>query len=691
MSLAYRSDIDGLRAVAVSSVILFHGHIPPFHGGFVGVDVFFVISGFLIASILYRDMEARSFSLVDFYDRRIRRIFPALFVMLAVVTVIAAFVLLPKQMLEYAESLTPSALFYANIHFQDVLNYFGPSADEVPLLHLWSLAVEEQYYIVFPVLLFVLLRAGGRRLAVGALLVIVLASLAYAEFYVENQPKVAFYELASRAWELLVGAALAITPLPKVRASVATGLGVIGLVGVILPVYVYDKHTAFPGLAALPPVLGTALLIYAGGLAPNGIVTRLLSLPIMVYVGRISYSLYLWHWPLLVLAAIYKTRHLTYIQSGLVILVAVAFSALSLKYVETPLRRASLFGGRRRMRIAAGAVAILCAVFVARSFEGVGGQLWPISERGAAALAGLDDRSKFQVDCNNGPENWYPPLRAASECSIGPGAAQGTYDVLVWGDSHAGSSFLGIGDAVAALGHTARVLTMPGCPPLIGGLARQAPDSGESCARFNAAVLEEIGRARPKLVILAGRWVIWTMRAGTGFQLTSSEIPGGEVHSLETSRRAFAHMLQRTLTALDGVGAQVILLGQAPEFMFSPTQCVAQREYFGGDSSTCLTQTRDEIFRLIGFADDALEKAAAAHPHTSVFLLSDLFCDGPTCSAGSLKAGNERFFYVDGDHLSATGSRLALDTDRFRQVLARALSTSVARGQAPPAERTKMP
>ncbi|QRG05114.1 acyltransferase [Xanthobacter dioxanivorans] len=671
MSLTYRSDIDGLRAVAVGSVVLFHARIPPFDGGFIGVDVFFVISGFLITSILYREMSAGTYSLVDFYDRRIRRIFPALFVVLAVTTLLCALVLMPRQMMGYVDTLIPSALFYANIHFEQLLNYFGPKADETPLLHLWSLAVEEQFYIFFPLLLFVLMKLGGRRVSAGCLLAVGVASLAYSQSIVETDQTAAFFLLTSRAWELLTGALLALVAWPRLPQKTAAWIAVAGAAGILAPVFIYSQDSTFPGIFALPPVLGAAAIIYAGAFAPSGIVSRILSLPAMVYVGRISYSLYLWHWPLLVLAAMWKGRHLTYFQSAGVILVAVAFSALSLKYVETPLRRSGALGGRRLMRIGAGAGAILATLVVAFTLERVGQGFFSISPLGAIAEAAADDKSRFQRDCNNTAKFWRPAdMKPVARCALGPGAAAGQYQVLVWGDSHAGATFIGIAEEAVAMGYTARLQTMAGCPPLIGGIARRDQMPGSACVAFNTAVLDEIRRVKPKVVVLVGRWALWTSRAGAAFTLVTDELPGGEARSKENSARVFAHMVERTVTELRGLGIQVILLGQSPEYALAPARCVATREFYrSGDPESCFGQTRKEALRGVGPGNEILAAAAARHAGVAAFLMADVFCRDETCTAGDGK----RFFYVDTDHLSRTGSRYAMANSGLRNVLASAL------------------
>lgn len=675
MSLAYRPDVDGLRGLAVSYAILYHAHIPPFRGGYTGVELFFVISGYLITSIIIRDMEEKRFSMVDFYDRRIRRIFPMLFALLAGVTILASLFLLPDQMREFARSLWPASFFYANVYFEQTLNYFGPKADEVPLLHLWTLSVEEQFYIIFPIVIVTLLKFGRRRLAIPFLIGVAIISFAYAQWLLSEFPEKAFYFLSARAWELMAGALLALVPLPKISKNVATVMGFVGLVLVVVPAVLYNRDTVFPGLLAMPSVIGAVCVIWAGETKPETVVTRIFSFPPLVYIGRISYSLYLWHLPFLVFAHIYKGSHLTYIQSGIVIAIAFGLSVLTYNYIETPMRRANSMWGVRPLRFVAGAVAIALALLTSRIILDMNGQLWPLTPRGAAAVAALEDRSTFQRNCNNVVEGWTK-LRTIEECSIGPNAAKNTYDVLVWGDSHAGATFVGIGEEVASLGYTARLLTMAGCPPLIGGRARRDQMTGETCARFDAAVLDEIRRVKPKVVIMVGRWVMWTVRAGSGFTLTTDEIPGGGERTLANSRRVFVHMLNRTLKELESLGTRVIVLGQAPEYKLPPTRCVAQREYLGGDSSDCLDQSKSENLRLGAFANDLLKREVGAYPNASVFPLSDLFCTADECSAGSLEQGKEKFFYVDADHLSATGSRMLKQDPRFREALISALTGS---------------
>ncbi|WP_454916719.1 acyltransferase family protein [Xanthobacter sediminis] len=652
MSLAYRPDIDGLRAVAVGSVVLFHGGFSLFKGGFVGVDVFFVISGFLITTIIAEDVERGRFSLADFYDRRIRRILPALFLVLAATTAIGAFILLPNQMEDLARALVPATLFYANIHFMGLESYFAPAAEELPLLHLWSLAVEEQFYIVFPLLLFAFMRLGGRRLAVGALLAVALVSLVFAQVELQDAPRRAFFLLSARAWELLAGSLLALAPLPKVSSRIAAGLGAVGLAALLVPVFLYGRNTAFPGLAALPPVLGAVLLIYSGRHAAGAPAARLLGLPAMVYMGRISYSLYLWHWPLLSLAFIYRGRALTPLLAAAIIALAVALSALSLRYVETPLRRPGLLGGRRMARFAAAAAVMLVAVLGARTLDARDGRIWPLSPRGLSAEAAMREGHGMTI-CETNADF----MRGTASCTVSPPGAGKGYDVLVWGDSHARASFQGFAELLADKGMSTRLLTLSGCPPLAGVVAPRFGDEGADCATFNAAVMDEIATAHPKLVVVVGRWALWTTHARHNVALTMPDLPAARLPSAEGSRAAFPVALRRTVEEIRKTGASVLLVGQVPEYPNPPAACVARAEYFGGDASGCMTQSVEEMTRVIGATDAEVRKAAQDVPGAGAVLLSQLFCDAKECRAGDDAA----FFYSDGNHLSLAGARRLRD------------------------------
>jgi peptidoglycan/LPS O-acetylase OafA/YrhL len=331
----YRREVDGLRAVAVLPVILFHGGFDWFSGGYVGVDVFFVISGYLITSILLDDMAQGRFSIARFYERRARRILPALFFVLGVTSLAAWRWMLPSQLIDYAQSLVAVTLFYSNIHFWTEVGYFAPAAELDPLLHTWSLAVEEQFYIVFPILLFVLWRLG-RRPALAAVVTLSIVSLALSEWGWRHAPTANFFLIPTRAWELGAGAICAFLlqgrP-PRANAALST----LGLALIAVSIFAYDEATPFPSLYALAPVGGAALVILFA--APGAPVTRLLSTPLLVGVGLVSYSAYLWHQPIFAFARLLNLSEPSRAVMAALCLASLALAWLTWRFVERPFRR----------------------------------------------------------------------------------------------------------------------------------------------------------------------------------------------------------------------------------------------------------------------------------------------------------------------------------------------------------------
>lgn len=356
----YRAEIDGLRAVAVLSVMLFHAGVPFFQGGFVGVDVFFVISGYLITGIIAGELQRGTFSLAHFYERRVRRIVPALVVVTTVSFLLAFWLLLPSEMAPFARSVFSVFTVSSNILFKKETGYFDSDAELKPLLHTWSLSVEEQYYILYPFLLIVVFRfARGYLLPVLAALLV--ASFACSQYWVATQPAAAFFLLQSRAWELLVGALLALNmPRPAVDAVLsrhAPWLSLAGVAALAWAIFAFSEQTPFPGGSALLPTLGAAALI-AGARAGTP-VWRCLAWQPLVFVGLLSYSAYLWHQPVLAFARIHFDSELALsLRLGLLGL-AFALAYLSWRFVEKPFRKASSISRRTVWWLAAVSAALL--------------------------------------------------------------------------------------------------------------------------------------------------------------------------------------------------------------------------------------------------------------------------------------------------------------------------------------------
>lgn len=343
----YRPEIDGLRALAIVPVFMFHLRLG-FSGGFVGVDVFFVISGFLITGIIRRGLENETFSLAEFWERRIRRIFPALFVVVASTLAVGYWVLLPNELEELGKSSVAQALLLANVYFWLDNDYFAGPADFKPLLHTWSLAVEEQLYLFFPLAL-VFFRRLSRKKLFALLTTVALISFAGSVYGSIFYRGTAFYLLPTRAWELLIGCMLAVFPwqcksAPRRDSAIAT----LGVLAIVLPVFLYDSKTRFPGLAAAPPVLGTAAIIFATANTPSIWLCKVLSRRPFVFIGLISYSLYLWHWPVIVYTRMYF-GHFDWKHMVFASVVSLSLAILSWKFVETPCRRSTFLNRRRRL------------------------------------------------------------------------------------------------------------------------------------------------------------------------------------------------------------------------------------------------------------------------------------------------------------------------------------------------------
>ncbi len=433
----YRPDIDGLRAIAVVAVVLYHAGFATFGGGYVGVDVFFVISGYLIMSVIAADIAQRRFSLVAFYERRTRRIFPALFVVALFCLVVALVLFPPTRLASFGSSLIAMALFVSNMYFRGIATergYFDAASESQLLLHTWSLAVEEQFYLLLPALLALLrpLRPWTMRVVLA---VLALASFAWAAYTVAFKPNYAFYVVFPRAWELLAGSLLALGVAPPAPSSrtLREAVAAAGVALLLTPVLFFTKDTVFPGPAALFPVVGTVLVIYAG-LGGASWTARTLSWRPIVFVGLISYSLYLWHWPLIVIVRYLATGASNANQMRLAVGLAFALAVLSYYLVERPCRGRAAILTRRGVFVAGGAAmaAAIAASVVFLATGGLGARFGePAREAMAANLGRLSENPP--TACLNWDKDFHSPADITL-CRINKRA--GARKVLFWGDSH---------------------------------------------------------------------------------------------------------------------------------------------------------------------------------------------------------------------------------------------------------------
>lgn len=431
--LRYRPEIDGLRAISVIGVVLFHIGLG-FPGGFIGVDVFFVISGFLITSILKRDLEAGTFSMVNFWAGRIKRILPAVTAMVLISLIAGYFLLTTAAFHSLAQSSIAQSLMSANLYFWKDAGYFSASADFKPLLHTWSLSVEEQFYILFPIVLIVVGKWRAKSimpiLAIGAL-----ASFSLSCYGAINHPTSTFYLLPTRAWELIAGSILAYsTAHHKWNKTTAEILSALGLTMIVSSMFIYDKSTSFPGFNALAPVLGATLFIASNqtSLTYSG---RLLSIKPLVWIGLLSYSLYLWHWPIIVFAKHILLDLTLYWKVALLVLSFVS-AYVSWRFIETPFRSRKL-GSNPKSTLALGAL-------ITASSLAIAGFIWksPVQPAGtinAATQIQIDDIEWAGYDYQLPNASPITPVPIGVQTS-----SRATF--AIWGDSHAMTSIATIHD-----------------------------------------------------------------------------------------------------------------------------------------------------------------------------------------------------------------------------------------------------
>jgi peptidoglycan/LPS O-acetylase OafA/YrhL len=654
----YRPDIDGLRAVAVLLVVGYHYFQRQVTGGFVGVDVFFVISGYLITGLIIDGLGRGTFGAWAFYGARVRRIFPALIAVLTGVLVAGWWRLLASEYEPLGRHVAAGAGFAANLAVWQESSYFDAAAATKPLLHLWSLGVEEQFYLAWPLILIVVWRSWRRVWPAAAVLGI--ASLALSVYLTATDPTAAFYSPLSRFWELALGGVLAGLERERGRVLVPapTLVSLGGLVMLVASARLFTQSSAFPGMNAVWPVLGSALIIAAG--PASWLNRKVLAQPALVAVGLISYPLYLWHWPILSFARIVLAEDLSAAIRFALLAVSVALAVVTYWLIERPVRA-------RRVTLA------LCGALCAADLV-VGLAGWQVfSADGApgrlAATSGLvrlfdtavvSPRAQacLELAGKSRPDGSWT-------CTLGE--SSGDVDTFVAGDSHA-MVLYPVFDAIATERH-ARVefAAMSQCPPLLGieSLTIDRWVAGH-CRAFNDRVFAYVRDHHVHRVVLAARWAFYTDGDYTGSSTTSMEYLGTTTdveRSRAESRRAFEEGLRRTVEAYRTIGAEVILVDDEPLQVDSPRQ-VFRRSARKADPDAYIRSAsvpRAMHERYQAYANSQLD--AVAGPRVTVMNLDDVFCDASVCSL----AIGDTSMYRDRDHMSVAGIMRALD--RFRRAL----------------------
>jgi peptidoglycan/LPS O-acetylase OafA/YrhL len=655
-SIAYRPDIDGLRAVAIVPVIFYHAGIAPFGGGFVGVDVFFVISGYLIAAFILGQIDRGKFSLRNFYVRRIRRIFPALFVMMAFCAAIGWSLLTPQDYRLLGESIFATVLFSSNVLFWLQSGYFAAPLEQRPLLHTWSLGVEEQFYLVFPIFLVLLCRFF-RGKVIRVTFVLCILSFGLNCLTVKDHPNFAFYLAPTRIWELFAGALLAMGALAPPRSVKSSEIaGLVGCAVIACAIFAFSKDTVFPGFAALLPTIGTAAVIWAG-IGGKGTVVRVLSHPLPVLIGKISYSLYLWHFLLLAFGAyaIVGEPSLTVRIAILALSIVVAFA--SWVYVEQPVRQGyGIFGDPKAVfGTAAAALALFGGFGLASHFSG--GFPGRIDKADMQIVASERDFNPDRGQCLKLADD--KGIAGRSLCKFGANDVGPQF--ALWGDSHAESLRAAV-DGAANKAHRAGIFVgSTGCVPALD-IDRQ----NTGCRRTNDDIIQYL-LSLPSIhtIILAGRWGLWAegttykQEGGKGILLVDASEHVVDNHA------ALAAGLDKAVARLAAAGKQIWLVGPIPEIGYDVPRTLYLYS-LGLPRSVDIRPTFKEFserqaFVLKLFAH-MVEKyrVRAVWPHQ--FLCNSSFCDVQ-------KDG--RPLYIDDQHLtrSATISMLGIFDPIFNNPL----------------------
>jgi peptidoglycan/LPS O-acetylase OafA/YrhL len=555
-AIAYRADIDGLRAIAVLSVVFFHLSRQGLSGGFLGVDMFFVLSGYLITAIICREAQEGRFSIVRFYDRRIRRIMPALLLVLFVTTLASLVLLLPSDLVGYSRSLLATLLFSANIYFWRDTDYFSQAAEQKPLLHIWSLGVEEQFYVLFPIVLVLLARWWPRR-ALAAIATLTIASLAANIFAVLMDGGVpAFFLLPTRAWELGVGAVLALLPhrvAPRAAtANLFASIGALAIaVGMIRPL---DSYRYVP--VAVPAVIGTALVILAGR-RDRPLVNRILELRPVAFVGLISYSFYLWHWPIIVFGQYYLVRSFTLPEMLAALVFMAACAIATWRFVELPFRSKGI--PIERVRFAAG-LGVVCLAIAAAAL---------LAARGLPSRLNADASVINQaVDTNyRCPLPNYLTFGRSRACVMNlPSRKPADADVILLGNSHAQMYEPVWASILTSRGQTGLLVPVNGCLPTV-----QA-NLNRECLEIAARNLAEIAALERARTVIIG--LNWWHAAGDLVDSSGRTVDNTNDQALESA-------LDDLIDRLHHDGKQVVLTGPVAEPGWDIASILSRQLAFG--------------------------------------------------------------------------------------------------------------
>jgi peptidoglycan/LPS O-acetylase OafA/YrhL len=652
----YRPDIDGLRAIAILSVVLFHAGVPLLPGGFTGVDIFFVISGYLIGGHIFADIRRGQFSFLNFYRLRAKRILPALYVVLVFTLAAGYFVLSPSEASELGRSAVATVLSVSNVAFWHFTNYFAKSSNLNPLLMTWSLGVEEQFYFAVPILMVCVARMR-RNWLLPVIVFLCVCSFLFAWYEVGRNPMISFYMLPARWWELGVGVSLAIAELNSIRQKLLLPgwTGFAGWILMLAPVFLLKSNTPFPGPAAIPTVIGTALVL----LTPAGWMNkRVLSWRPIVFVGRISYSWYLWHWPILVYLRLASPDGIPMLATILGIVASLGLALCSFFYIEQPFRRSPRDAASLLVRYGLVSLAILtvCAGFwLSGGFPARYPKLDSI-ERSAAKIVLNPCLVKHQFP------NEAPPCYERSDSRPA---------VAVWGDSHSTALAPALRAIADAQGYGFAQFAKGSCVPLAGAgnVVPGYPLAATECSRFNHRVLDIIREnGLIQIVILTSEWpdALPDGKSANSRLVSDASQPRNGRPDPNYERKVFIESLSNEIQDLQSAGKKVIVIADVPGFDFDPLS-KAKVRYISSRRTLARwmasRESSDPGFappaeaELNAQANSILETVVGQFPGalfldpTSNFCLSEDHC---------VYRDGDQLFYADTHHLTDNGAKLAM-------------------------------
>lgn len=632
----YRADIDGLRAIAVLAVVFFHFDFSWCKGGFVGVDIFFVISGYLITSIITKSVQKNTFTFSHFYSRRFKRILPALTAVVIASALCGAIILHPGTLMDLARSISANSLFLSNFYFFSESGYFDEPSLLKPLLHTWSLAVEEQFYIIMPVLI-VLISKLRKKPLLPILLILCILSFALNIYFVNTAPEFTFFLLPTRAWELLIGSILAVslnTPIKSERLKF--GIALVGLTSITLSIFLINPSTAFPGYAALFPTLGTAMIIQSGKHGGSYIHT-LLSTKIMVFIGLISYSLYLWHWPILIFSKIYAITEMQSIHKLGALLLIFLISILSYRFIEKPFRHSNKFTDKHTITFSIATLLMTCLAghFILQKNG------FPDRIKGLGTNASITNEAQWVHwgQC----ENALKPFRTQDDLCI-LGAQNQKPSFIVWGDSHARAMATAIDISARHHNLSGYVISRNACPPLFN---IEKPGRN-NCHELNQVVKKIILNNTDSLqaIVMVARWphYIHEMELEAVFQ-NENVVPAND------NITTFKAGLDSTIRFLNGQKKSIIIVNAVPEIWHHVPTLNLSAYLTGRDINQLIglptsshkerLKTTNSIFNTYS----SLKQITMVQP-------SVLLCDTSRCNV----AIDYNPLYRDSDHLSTYGA-----------------------------------